>query len=236
MKKKALLLMLTIAMCLMMTGCININVGGNYEENEGYESGGATLSDGISEIDIEWVSGKINVIYDDVSQISFSEESEGKLDSDEIMCYKVDGAKLKIKFVKRTKLVNFDGPEKNLTVTLPQDMVFEKLDIDAVSSEIHIEHSSLIKDISVDTVSGNVYAYLYGGSGDVSVDSVSGNIELNVLDEGFTAEFDTVSGSFSSDFEVAKTEDEFVYGDGNKEYKADTVSGNFRVNKLGGNV
>lgn len=232
MKKKLLLIVVIIAMCFTMTGCISINIGEDDDDDRGFETGGASVPSDIKKIDIEWVGGKIDIVYGDVDEISFAETADGELDKDKIMCYKVSGSELEIKFAKPSKLLNFKDVSKDLTLTMPKDLILDELSIDGVSSDINIEHQAFIKEITIDVVSGNVEAYLYGGADEIKIDAVSGNTELYVPDEGFTLEFDSVSGVFASEFATTSNGDVFVYGDGRKEYEADTVSGSITIRKI----
>lgn len=232
MKKKLLLIVMIIAMCFTMTGCIRINVGESDDDDRSFEEGGASVPSDIKKIDIEWVGGKIDIVYGDVDEISFAETADGRIDKDKIMCYKVSGSELEIKFAKPSKLINFKDTSKDLTLTIPKDLILEELSIDGVSSNINIEHQAFIKELDIDTVSGNVEAYLYGGADEIKIDSVSGDTQLYTPDEGFTLEFDSVSGVFASEFETTSNGSTFVYGDGRKDYEADTVSGNITIRKI----
>lgn len=232
MRKKLSIIVLILAICFMMTGCIRISLNEDDGDDIGYEAGDAVIPGDISKIDVEWVGGKIDVVYGDVDEISFTETADSKLDDDEQMYYKVSGSELKIKFARPSKTVKFKDSSKNLTLTIPKDLVLEELSIEAVSADVDIERMSLTRELDIDVVSGNVSAALYGGAEKINADSVSGNIALKVPDEGFTLEFDSVSGKFTSDFATTSTKDLFVYGDGMAEYEVDTVSGDLIIGRL----
>ncbi|MBS5725834.1 MAG: DUF4097 family beta strand repeat protein [Clostridiales bacterium] len=67
----------------------------------------------------------------------------------------------------------------------------------------------------------------------LSCSSVSGSIWITLPEhKGFTLFFDTTSGEWSSDFQIQKKDDRLVYGDGNREYRIDTVSGDCYLKAL----
>ncbi len=138
--------------------------------------------------------------------------------------------------------------------TVSGDMEFElvaaeKIELDSTSGEIKVSVQEAPNEVSADTVSGDVDLSVRGAgkldldstSGDIrvaaqeafgglSVDTVSGDVVLCLpKDAGFTVHWDSVSGSVDSVLPMKKSGDDYIFGDGAKEYDVDTTSGDLRI-------
>lgn len=201
-------------------------------DSQNYTAGGGNVSAAIDKIEIEWVSGEVNISSGNVQEISFYEESSKEQDENHSLHYTIDGGTLKIKYSKPGKTIHISDGDKKLFVTVPEKINLKELDIENVSSEVKVDFSGLLREFSVETVSGNVTAVLDNAADEVSIDSVSADVKLRIPDVGFSMEFEGVSGDFSSDFDVEIRGDFFIHGSGEKSFEADTVSGNVAVNRI----
>lgn len=106
----------------------------------------------------------------------------------------------------------------------------QMLDLENVSGSIQIEGE--YTSIDVDTVSGGTSFVLANNPESIKVDSVSGSVTVS-LPEGanFTAKLDTVSGSLSCAFPGTLGDDMVVVGDGDANYRFNSVSGNVKIEK-----
>lgn len=106
----------------------------------------------------------------------------------------------------------------------------QMLDLENVSGSIQIEGE--YTSIDVDTVSGGTNLVLANNPESIKVDSVSGSVTV-ALPEGanFTAKLDTVSGSLSCAFPGTLGDDMVVVGDGDANYRFNSVSGNVKIEK-----
>ena len=95
----AAILCLSLLLSLVISA---VSCGTNffYQNSDKYTVGGASLSHPISAIDIEWISGHVNVKYsnDGENEVVFSESYDKKLDDDLLLHYWLDGTTLRIKF------------------------------------------------------------------------------------------------------------------------------------------
>ena len=213
--------------------------------------------DAVSDINIEWVSGKINLEHYDGDSISFKESYSGS--DDYTMRYKVDNDILYIKFCKPGLKPYKNGTSsinKNLTVLVPQDMDFSKIDIETVSADVVMQNINAEK-FNIDYVSGNVTATgIYniidaqGVSGmlDIhnnsnsftcNIETVSGNCKLYLPENtpGFSCDFEAISGNVSTyEFDGFRSTKSFsdtthTYKDGSNSIDFDAVSGNLEILK-----
>lgn len=172
----------------------------------------------IENIEIEWVSGNVDVILvpDGENNISFS-ETQGE---EEPMVYEIKGKTLIIRYCKQSIKVhfgNYSGLKKNLTVKIPENWSCRSLDIEAVSANVSV-HLSEANDVEIQNVSGKTDLNITK-SGSVSVETVSGEVMFN----GNCNEFDC--SSVSGDCEVK------LFGDA-KDIALESVSGDLTVSIL----
>lgn len=180
-------------------------------------SGSVDMSQ-IENIEIEWVSGNVDVILvpDGENMISFS-ETNGE---EEPMIYEIKGKTLIIRYCKQSIKVhfgNYSGPKKNLTVKIPENWNCKSLDIEVVSANVSV-HLSEANDVEIQNVSGKTDLNITNG-GSVSVETVSGE----VMFYGKCNEFDC--NSVSADCEVK------LFGDA-KDIALESVSGDLTVSVL----
>ena len=180
-------------------------------------SGSVDMSQ-IENIQIEWVSGNVDVILvpDTETTISFS-ETNGE---DHPMVYEIKGKTLVIRFTKQTihlNFGNFNTPDKDLKIQIPENWSCRSLDIEAVSANVSV-HLSEANDVEIENVSGKTDLNITK-SGSVSVETVSGEVMFN----GNCNEFDC--SSVSGDCEVK------LFGDA-KDIALESVSGDLTVSIL----
>lgn len=200
-----IVLMSLLAMCLtaIMVCTIvfdNFNLG-FFSINLGtYDEIGYSVSENITELDpekisninIDWVSGEIEVSKsaDGKMRISESARNGESIDYDERMRYQVSGDTLTVKFQKSGFHIGFyNYPSKKLIVELP-DKLYEKISVDTTSAEFKMSDINS-KVIDIDSVSGT--STLTGcETTDAKMKSVSG--EINFSGKVENVNYKTVSG------------------------------------------
>ena len=164
----------------------------------------------ISEIEIEWISGQVQVFCSDSSEISFWEESTKELTAENQMVYTVKGGTLSIEYQEGKMAVN-DNSAKLLTLYLPADLL-DSLQIDTVSAGVLAADLNL-NELDIETVSGSVI--LTGLSArELDVQTVSGDVQL-YAQLVHSVGVDTTSGDFYLE----------VVGSRPSEIEVDTISG-----------
>lgn len=150
-------------------------------------------SSDIDGIDIDWVSGSVTVIPYEASDITLVEFAQRSLEEDEVMEYKVSGAKLSVKFSANNIKLFDKMPSKKMEVFIPYRLAesIKGLDVNTVSAYVEISGINS-EDFSVSTVSGNCDAHIIK-SNKINISTTSGNISLkNCVSDSITS--NTVSG------------------------------------------
>lgn len=182
MKKIAIATSLLIIFALLLTGCgaSSLMSFGIFEDADKYSVGDAVPSaEKIRKLDVEWVSGSIEIISggDSVSA------SEGAgLVSEKSMRWRVDDGVLYVKFCASGYSGTFSRDEiakKSLKVYIPADV---DIKVDSVSADVSIKADGagvgVGGEISLETVSANITLDGVVG-GNVKATSVSGNIGVS---------------------------------------------------------
>ena len=170
-----------------------------------------TSAGDIREIEIDWVSGEIQIIPTGIDHIKVN-ETAAHANTEAMLCRK-DGDTLKISFCKG-KLASLKGiGTKDLTIQVPKDWACRKLEIDAVSPKISVQgltadevdldtaggesrfDSCTLGELDADTASGNLY--LTGTLENLEYDSASGSVEAELDNVPSKITMDTASGSLS---------------------------------------
>ncbi len=190
----------------------------NFRFQFGSDSGSYVTGSGkvdmeeIDRIEIEWVSGEVNVSIkpEGDNTIDFSESGSTE---ECTMVYEVRGRTLILKYDKSAVHIGiFQTPDKALTVTVPADWSCKGLEIEAVSAKVDVLLLNA-SELDVSSVSGSVKLYC-SNAWDVDVETVSGEC-LILCDSANKINCSTVSGEFEVHIcEAAKEIDfESVSGD-----------------------
>lgn len=196
--KIAIVLLLLVSLAVSLVSC-GVRLRLEFEDGSRYQVGEFRDVQGIQNLDVEWVSGSVRVIADNVSGISAAESSSDKIPLDLVMRYWVDGETLHIRFGKDgARLKN--NFQKDLVITVPEkafffetkiesasaDIIFPKINadyLDISSASGTIEAAGSAGKIRLETVSGNIRAE-FSGFDSAQADSVSGDIDCLMLTEG----------------------------------------------------
>ncbi len=179
-----------------------------YEDADKYQTGNFTYAAAdVTEIEIDWMAGAINVVQTQEETLSVSEKNVAKVEEARVHYYLDDGV-LHIKFCASAFKGTINERDKNLTVEIPAGVY---LDVSTVSSPVEIGDVSLsglelavvsgkvelgtvkANSVNVEMVSGNVVTgEIYATA--LNVESVSGNIETTIA-TAMTADIETTSGN-----------------------------------------
>lgn len=101
----------------------------------------------------------------------------------------------------------------------------ERIDAETVSGNIEI--MGTVKEVSADSVSGTVLLCTGEAPQSADISTVSGDIKFEIPDnKGFYVDFDSVSGKITSEFSLIINNGKQIYGNGERHYDFETVSGN----------
>lgn len=255
MKKKLLILLLIVLIvCLLAVtvavrgGSIHgISIGGyTYDHAERYNAGDAQLSGRVSELDVSWIAGGVNIDVHSGSDVRLSETADRALKEDEMLRWWLDGEKLCVKYAA-SGFRGSDMLNKQLTILLPEGWLLDEADINVVSADVQAE--GLAADVvRMNSVSGDVYAVAQSAR-KISISTVSGNatveaaqpekLEVSTVsgdahiclpeDTGFTADVSTISGSVSGTLPMQRQDGRYISGDGHCRIDISTVSGDVKM-------
>lgn len=194
--KRTLAAAALIACMIMLSGCV-IHTGGGlstikYDNADSYSIGSGSTSDNIRNLEIDWISGKVDISYGKGDEIVFEETSKDEITDELTMRWLVEDGTLHIKFCKAGK-INVNNCDKTLKLTLPKKLELQEAEFETVSADIKASELN-VKDVNFETVSGSVEASLYGVRS-IDADSVSGDIDIIAPEGPENADIETNSGS-----------------------------------------
>ena len=234
MKRIALISLLA---CLM-AGC-NINYNGEmnytYEHPERYQIGDAVISQPITDIDISWLAGEINIIYVDHPEVRIYEKSDSTLDDSLRMHYYVDDeGGLNIQFCAsgfyKTKRLN--NLRKNLTIEVPRGTVLDEIDMSLVSAVVDID-SVVYRELHVDGVDFDIAAdFPETLPGEINIEGVNCSLSMMVpTSAGMTINMSGVKRNLNSQLPIRKDGKKTIIGDGACDIDIEGVDCTLNINK-----
>ena len=251
--KKSVLALAVVLLALvifMLSSCSY--TGYSYRDSEKYSVGDASLESKITELDIDWIAGEVEINCHDKNTVDISEQSSTELDEDKQLHYFLDDAVLYIKYAKSGTLRT--TPDKKLVINLPSALVsmlkittvsadinilnapagVNVSEIETVSGNVKIKNSSL-KKLEIETVSGNIDAAISLSDYDIEIESVSGEISLKLPEkESFLMSFESVSGKLNTSIPLTSKGGSYAYGaqgqgSNNSRIDIETTSGDLEL-------
>lgn len=197
-----------------------------------YDTGYAQIpADEVKSLDIDWYGGSVEFTETTDSNVTISENYEGE----EKMIWQLDSSgTLHIRFNKYGSFFfgNFMGTgssDKNLTVKIPAQKSFDRVDIDSASADFSAD-ALAADELDIDSASGVIYIGNLTAK-NASLESVSGAINLGgVIENKLTVESVSGSAKIYADFVEADLESvsgkyEVYIGTKADSLSAETVSG-----------
>lgn len=250
--KKSTRILLAIVLCVVLVaislpGKLSFN-NYKYDDASRYNAGGGEISQQVEKIDVNWVSGKVNIALHDGDEIILSETASSKLKTAEEVHWLVDGDTLYVKFQRAGRLFS-SMQDKELTLLVPEDMKLDKIVVSSVSAEVEAELPEA-DAVQIDSVSGEAEVTLRKTetvrantvSGDMTLrfatepdsidaDSVSGDVTVQLPENaGFTAKLDSVSGKVGGELMDGSGDGKTcIRGNGECSISMDSVSGDLRL-------
>ena len=192
--------------------------GMSYPDADKYTAGNTTVTKPVSNLYVDWTSGRVNIEYHDGTGVIVSETANRALSEDDMLRWWLDGDTLRIRFAKPGFRISVNL-DKQLTVSLPKGTVLKSADIGTTSGDVFIP-ALAADDIRLGSTSGSIDAvtdtrklYAVSTSGDVKVRQDS---DINTVDLGST------SGSISC-----------TLGGSVKTLEANSTSGSVSLNVAG---
>lgn len=163
-----------------------------------HQGGSVTVTDTVRNIQVDWVSGQINFTTHEGDGIFVSETADRALDASSTLYYAMEGRTLHIKFTEKDRYTGdeLDGLLKTLTISLPQSMELNGLEVNAaaasvltrgvrtgelklntVAGAITLENTAVREELAINTVAGEITAG-YTGAETIKINNVSGSIRM----------------------------------------------------------
>lgn len=214
----AYFVLIVVLLVVMISGMrgdgfgISCSIGGAYhfDNEDKYSIGEFSLDEEITAVDIDWISGKVNIVVTDDDKVS-AKETDVDDEADELRYRVVDG-KLMIKFKKPERFTFDESLKKTLTLYIPKDMAedmkymniscvsancsmmdvnVDEFVVEMVSGDIYVENANIDK-VDVQSVSGSTK--IEGTIGELNAESVSGKIEITSNEQLSKIDMESVSG------------------------------------------
>ena len=172
----------------------------SYANAERYSIGDASLSEPIEHLDIDWVSGKVNLVTHSDSSVLLSEEADFSKTDDMRVHWWLDGTTLRVRFsAPGVRFSVFHHGEKELTIKIPETMNLDEITVNAASADVTVDGPIKAETLSVATVSGEMD--ISCESNEIDLGSASGDIKLEQIAKTALVQLHTASGNIESRFE-----------------------------------
>lgn len=233
----AMLVMLLFSSCVHIDMPDEANVTfDNDKDLSSYTLGGASISQAVKDVSIDWIEGDVTIEYYDGDQVLISEIADRPLDSLTTLCYRVTPqGDLSVAYSKCRKLEKeqFEGLNKKLLIRLPQgtrlgDVEIDGMNVSASIASITCEDFSLdgmnavltltdmrCHSVSSDGINATIRATFGQLPDEVSADGMNAHVSLAVpADAGLSIEMDGLAQSLNSDLPVYHKDGKTIIGDG----------------------
>ena len=214
MKKAVCVICMASLLCTALCGCgsfrlISIPVRGSSGAATAYSSGNAEITDRITDVEVEWAAGSVDIIYAG-DKIVLEESANRALNDENRMAWSVDGTRLVIKFTKDNVFGSISFA-KALTLTLPEEFRAQSISVSCASAAMKAEYLSAKRlelssasgkivvgsidadDVEISAASGDVDIAQSGSCGELDISTASGKVFAK-LDEVSELGIDTASG------------------------------------------
>lgn len=236
-----LAIMATFAGCNAVKSDIDY---GFYENEQSYKSGNFEYTaNEIDNIELNWHSGKINILRSDKENLSVSENND-KLEESQQLHYFIDGSTIKINYCKSRYVGKIDEKQKNILVEIPEKI---NLDINTLNSDVSADDLSLSNlDIKIANGSLNVNtlesdkmnATIGNGKTSLGVakcnlldlNTFNGDVEITLLDNlGAEVLTRIGAGEFKTEKEYVVNREKKIFGSGECKIITYIGKGNLKV-------
>lgn len=142
-----------------------------YDGPEHYTPGGASLTQPVKRLEIDWLAGSVRLENGGGDELTFEETANRPLSEELSLHWWLEGETLHLKFCASGRWT-LGGLQKDLTVTLPQGLTLEEVEITTVSAGISAPELSA-RSIDWSTTSGDMTAQFFD-TAELHLDTVSG--------------------------------------------------------------
>lgn len=182
-----------------------------YPHADRYLVGNGQTDDAIHTIDINWVSGTVQLLPADDAVLRWEETCSRSLEDKWRVHYLVENGVLHLQFRETSWLHIGSTPSKDLTVYIPAALTLKECDVENVSGEIRLTDLSPDK-ADLETVSGNITVQ-HMTCGKLDMTTVSGQVQAEQV-TATTLDTESVSGDIQINGAIQRWDMESVSGNG----------------------
>lgn len=185
-------------------------VGG--DDSSFYVAGGGEVSANLPNIDIDWLDGMVDIVYEERGDIQFFAEGEAIASSDAQMHHWFDGKTLHIRYDKYGSDQRY-ACGKKLIIHVPDGYVCSMLQLTGTSVSVYADLDCA--NVEIATTTGDVRYSCINTPRTINISTATGPVE--VLLDPATASFKMVAqtkGKLSCEFSVLPKEGYYLYGSG----------------------
>lgn len=204
----------------------------SYANAEKYTAGDTELSGDIKKLEINWTSGKVNIAYHAENTVIVKETADKAMDDNQKLRWWLDGDTLRIRYAKAGFRISFNL-DKQLTVSLPRDLVLKSADIGSTSADIYAP-ALKADEIRLNSTSGNIEA----GTDTKKLAASSTSGDVRVLQGGSldSADLSSTSGSLSLGVEGSVKNVSANSTSGGVALTVSGSAGNVKLHSTSGNI
>ena len=165
-----------------------------FAQAEKYTLGDGEVTGQIKNLRIEWTSGKVDIAYHKGDTVLFSEKANKPLTDSTRLRWLLDGDTLRIEYCKPGFHFGSWNLDKELTVTLPEGIALDSLEIDATSGDLNIPGVKAEK-LRLSLTSGDIAAQAEADT--VTIGCTSGTVSFTALSDAREITIGSTSGTIA---------------------------------------
>lgn len=194
-------------------------------------------ADAIHSVKIEWVTGEVEVLPWEGSELRITETANRPMNEDERMRQTLENGVLTVEWTRRRFRVGPLNLRKHLVVEIPAGAVLRRVEVNSVSAPVRLEGTAASEGLTATTVSGKLKGFDLAAP-TLALSTVSGKLEAQGF-AGDTVSLNTVSGKLEARGSAPSLKAETVSGrielgleDLPQDLHANTVSGRIETTLL----
>ena len=166
--------------------------------------------EGVHSLVISWISGEVEVLPWEGSELRITETANRPLAEDERMRQTLENGVLTVEWTRKRRRIGPMNLRKRLVVEIPAGVSLRRVEVNSVSAPVRLEGTAAAGELAVSTVSGKLEAFDLTAPA-LKLTTVSGKLELQGF-AGDTVSLNTVSGKLTAHGAARFLETETVSG------------------------
>jgi DUF4097 and DUF4098 domain-containing protein YvlB len=203
-----------------LTGCVFMSKTSYlYDNSENYTAGNREISDTITVIDLDYLSGDVTLVTTDSNVTSIVETSKKDVDDKRKVHTWVEGNTLHVRYCASARALDLNNLGKKLAIMLPAGTDLSNVELKVTSGDIRAEGFNTDTFV-IKATSGDVKVDLSAKTAEITV--TSGDILFKQTGDSDSVVIKTTSGEVTAEVEHVTTTD-IVVTSGNIDVSADYV-------------